>query len=203
MSNPEKRKGFFNFWLKKVPETGLNFTTIYHLASNAYSPINMKRRIYGVFDEKYLKPLAELFQKLRYTKFLVFNGEDGLDEISNIGETRIIEFYYNKFKNYTITPENLGIKKTNADEIKGKSKEENIKDFLNIIYGKEKGAKMDLALINAGAAFYVMDAVNSLKDGVKLGLDLINNNVVAKKFENYVKDYGDINKLNELKKKYV
>jgi len=52
----------------------------------------MRRRIYGVFDEKYLRPLAELFQKLGFTNGMVVHGVGGLDEISNIGPTKIVEF---------------------------------------------------------------------------------------------------------------
>ena len=47
-----------------------------------------------------------------------------------------------------------------------------------------------------------MDLVKNLKNGVKLALELIENNKVKEKFEEYIRDNGDINKLNELKKRY-
>ncbi len=198
MADVKKRQGFFN-WVNKRREIGLNHVTAYHLAANVYSPIAMKRRIYGVFDKKYLKPIAELFQKLGYKKGLVFFGTDGLDEVSNIGETKIVEFSKNELKDYTITPEDLGVKVAKASEISVETRQKSIYDFLQIIYGKEKGAKRDLVLINAAAAFYVMDEVSTIRDGVELAAALIDGGKTSAKFEEYVKFCGDINKLNKLK----
>jgi len=200
IANPDKRKGFFN-WVNKRREIGLNHVTAYHLAANAYSPIPMKRRIYGVFDEKYLKPLAELFQKLGYNKGLVFCGIDGLDEVSNVGDTKIIEFSETELKDYTITPADLGVQIAQTSEISGEGYQNCISTFLQIIYGKERGAKRDLALINAAAAFYIMDEVQTIKNGVGLAANLIDDGKVSAKFEEYIKSCGDINKLETLKSK--
>jgi len=198
MADPEERKGFFN-WVNKRLEIGLNHVTAYHLAANAYSPIPMKRRVYGVFDEKYLRPLAELFQKLGYKKGLAFFGVGGLDEISNIGPTKIVEFLRDEIKDYTITPDDLGIKTAQADEIRVTSKEEGITDFLKIIFGKERGGKRDLVLVNAAAAFYAMDEVSTMKDGVDLAAALVDDGKVSAKFEEYVNFCGDVKKLERLK----
>jgi anthranilate phosphoribosyltransferase len=201
MAKPEERKGYFNFWLKRVPETGLAFVTAYHLAANVYSPIPMKRRVYGVFSEKYLKPLSELFKKLEYSKGLVVHGVGGLDEVSNIGPTVIHEFTTDTIREYTVTPVGLGVREAQPYEIRVASRDESIQDFLKIIYSKDKGPKRDLVLVNAAAAFYTMDEVSTLKDGVDLALNLIDEQKVADKFEEYVKLYGDLKKLESLKSK--
>jgi hypothetical protein len=201
MADPEERKGYFNYWLKNVPETGLTYVTAYHLAANAYSPIPMKRRVYGVFGEKYLQPLAELFQKLGFRKGLVFHGVDGLDEVSNVGPTRIIEFSGDSIKDYMIIPNDLGVKTAQPNEIKAVSREANIYDFLKIIYGKEKGAKRDLVLINAAPAFYAMDEVPTLKDGVELAASIIDEGKASAKLEEFISFVGDPEKLAHWKKR--
>jgi anthranilate phosphoribosyltransferase len=99
----------------------------------------MERRIYGMFDKKYLKVIAELFQKMGYQKVLVFHGEDCLDEISNVGKTSICEFSNGSIKEYSITPEKLGIKRAKIDDIRAKSREGNIIDFLRVIHDSDGG----------------------------------------------------------------
>jgi len=200
MANPEIRKGYFSFWLKKVPEIGLSFRTAYHLAANAYSPIPMRKRVYGVFHDRYLKPLAELFQKMGYRKGLVFHGVGGLDEVSNIGPTKIVEFSTNGIKEYSISPSDAGLGTSHVDQIRGVNRETNILDFLRIIYGKEKGPKRDLVLMNAAAAFYAMDQATNWRAGVNIAAGLIDDGKVSKTFEKYVKFSGDLHKLETLKR---
>jgi len=89
-----------------------------HLIANIFSPIEMKRRIYGIFSEKYLHIIAELLQKIGYVKGIVFYGLDGLCEISNIGPTKIVEFNKTKMEEYVVEPEDFGIKRAEYKDIK-------------------------------------------------------------------------------------
>lgn len=202
LGNPDKTKGIF-YWANKRREIGLNFVTAFHLAANAYTPIPMERRVYGVFDKKYLRVLTELFQKMGYKKVIVFHGDDGIDEISNIGTTSICELSCGTIKEYFVTPEKLGIKRAKTDDIRAKSRDGNIADFLRIIYGKERGPKADLVYINAAASFYIMDKVSTFSEGIHLARSLISEGKAAQKLEQYVRAYGDIDQLEALKKRFL
>lgn len=202
LANPKKSEGLRK-WVEKRKEIGLNYISPFHLAANLCSPITLEQRIYGVFDKKYLKVLIELLQKLGYKKALVFSGDDGLDEISNVGSTTIYELSAGEIKNYSTTPETFGVKKADIDDITATNLEGNIADFLRVLYGKEKGPKRDLLCINAAAAFYVAEKVPSFKKGTKLALSLIDSGKVASKFEEYINYCGDIDKLNELKNRIL
>lgn len=202
LAKPEDQVGGTKF-VNKRREIGLNFITPFHLASNVYSPFPMKYRVYGMFNDKYLRVIAMLFQKLGYIRGIVCYGVDGLDEISNIGPTKIVEFLHSELKEYTITPDKLGVKKVKPNEIKAVDREGNINDFLRVIYGKEKGPKRDLVAINAGAAFFILNEVKSFKEGTGLAIELLNNGQTADKFEDYVKTVGDIKKLKSSKEKFL
>lgn len=199
LGNPEEMKGTMN-WITKRQKIGLNFISIYHLAANAYSVIPMKHRVYGVFDSQYLHVLAELFQKLGYERAIVCCGMDGLDEMSNVGLTKIIELNGSAIKEYVVSPEDLGVKKSTIDAIRAVDKEGNIKDFIRVIYGKEKGPKRDLVAINAGAAFYVLGIAENFKEGTKIAIGQLDNGEAAQTLENYVKFCGDPEKLENLKR---
>lgn len=182
-------------------EQRLNFRNPFHLMGSIYSPIKMRRRIYGMFSEKYLHTIADLFQKLGYVKGMVFYGMDGIDEISNIGKTKIIEFTAKRTKTYTIEPSDLGIKKAKFDDIKAISKERNIIDFLKIIYGKDKSPRRDIVLANTAVSLYVLGKAKDLAKGVKIAAGVINSGAAAKKLEELVDFLGDQKKLASWKKK--
>lgn len=202
LGHPDKSKGIAH-WANKRREIGLNFTTAFHLAANAYTPIPLERRIYGMFDKKHLRVITELFQKMGYKKVMVFHGDDGIDEISNVGTTSICELSNDMIKEYSIVPEKLGIKRAGIDDIRAISREENIADFLRVIYGKNKGAKADLMYINAAAALYIMDKVSTISEGINFGRSLVNDGKASEKLEQFVKIHGDINRLEALKKQIL
>ena len=196
MANPEEIKGVLT-WAKKRQELDLNFITIFHLAANVYNPFPMRRRIYGVFDPKYLRVLAELFQKLNYERGLVFYGGGGLDEVSNIGETQFIEFSQSGLKAYKLSPDDFGVRVAKPEEIRATSKEKNIQDFLRVIYGKERGPKCDLVAINASVALYALGRIKSWRKGAELAKKQLESGEVARTFENYIRVAGKPNLLQK------
>lgn len=196
-----KRKNTFATLMRVQLEKGLRLITPFHLAANAYAPIPMRRRVYGCAWEDKLPVLVELFQKMGYTKGMVVHGMDGIDEVSNIGKTKIVEYTARRAKTYTISPGDLGLRKAKYEDIKAVSKERNVIDSLRILYGKEKGARRDIILANAAASFYVMDKVKSLADGVKLAEQVIDKGLASKKLEQLVEAIGNKEQFEVWKKK--
>lgn len=147
-------------------ELKLKIRSPFHIATNVYSPLPLEHRLYGCYSQKYLETLGNLFAKLNFKRSLVVHGEIGIPEISNVGKTFIVEQNGKRIKKYTVTPLDLGVKEADIEDIRTGNKEQNIIDFVNILKGKEKGAKADLVAVNAGAALYAQEDVSNIKDGV-------------------------------------
>ncbi len=186
---------------KKVSDMGLKLVSPLHIVANVVAPIKMKRRVYGCTWRKYLPVLAELFQKLGYTKGMVVHGVDGIDEMSNIGKTEIVEYTAKRTKAYKLSPADLGIRKAKFEDIKAISKERNVIDFLRILYGKEKSPRRDIVLANTAASLYVMGKVKNLSEGVAMAGEVIDEGLAFKKLEQLVKALGDEKQLENWKKK--
>lgn len=198
--SPELRERA-NIARKVFVEEGLKVSSPFHLAAFAYSPTNLKRRIYGCYSKKYLEILAKLFIKLGNERTLVIHGEGGIPEVSVVGETIIYEQFGGVLKNYKLKPKNFGLPKAKTDEIISGGRVQNVIDFLRIIYGKEKGAKVNMVIANASASLYVMGKVKNFKEGAKLSKKLLEKNFVEDKFESLVKFLGDITLLKLWKKR--
>jgi anthranilate phosphoribosyltransferase len=180
-------------FLTKLREIGLTYTTPWHLVSWVYSPFDLGARLYGVFSERYIDALAELYANLGYTRALVVHGADGLDELSVVGDTVVREIKGKEIVERRITPEELGINRASVAAIStpaSASADQNITDFLRILYGLEHGAKRDLVAVNAGAALYLIDEAPRLAAGTRLALDLIAQGEAARALERFVKEAG-------------
>jgi anthranilate phosphoribosyltransferase len=162
----------------------------FHLASNIYSPVAMNHRIYGCYSIRYLEIIANLFSKLGFKRTLTFYADLGLPEISNVGSTTIVEQNGTKIKKYIVTPLDLGVEEAKAEDIKTGGKEQNIANFVNILKGKEQGAKADLVAVNAGAALYALEAAETIAEGTKKAKDLLIAGEGYRKFEKLISKIG-------------
>ena len=73
----------------------LGVRTIFNLLGPLSNPASVKKQLIGVFDKKWLTPIAETLKNLGSTRAMVVNGSDGLDEITTTGISYIAELKYN------------------------------------------------------------------------------------------------------------
>ncbi len=160
----------------------IGIRTIFNILGPLTNPANASSQIVGVFDEKLTKPLAEVLGKLGSKHAMVVYG-NGLDEITLDGETTVSEYKKNNVITYKIKPTDFGMKFSAIGEIKGSSPKENAEIILNILSGKERGAKRSIAILNAAAAIYASDKVGSIKDGIALAEKAIDSGIAMRKLE--------------------
>lgn len=170
-----------------------------HIAANIYSPVPMNHRIYGCYSEKYLDILANLFMKLGFRKTLVFYGEIGMPEISNVGETLVVEQSGQGLKRYTLMPDDLGVEEAKEKDIATGGKEQNIIDFVEILKGQKRGPKADLVAVNAGAALYTLEDVATIKEGVRKSKEILREGEAYRIFEKLISKLGDPKSLEKYK----
>ncbi len=171
----------------------LGFRTVFNILGPLTNPANAKAQVIGVFDPALCEPLANVLSILGTQRALVVHG-NGMDEISNTGETRIVELNKGKITKYTFTPEKLGIKRASISDISGGTPEENARDIVDVLKGK-KGAKRDIITLNAGAALLVSGKVENLASGIKLANQSIDSGAALNKLKELIGAAGDPEKL--------
>ncbi|PIV11109.1 anthranilate phosphoribosyltransferase [Candidatus Roizmanbacteria bacterium CG_4_8_14_3_um_filter_36_10] len=176
--------------LKFFVQDHVRVRTPFHLVSNLQLTVPMNHRIYGCYSQRYLEILANLFLKMGYKKTLTFSSDIGMPEISNVGSTTIVEQSGEKTRKYRVRPQDLGVKEAKEKDIKTGGKEQNIADFINILKGKEKGARADLVAINAGAALYALNDVKEIRQGTKKAQQFLARGEGYKKLELLIRLIG-------------
>ncbi|MCK4521889.1 MAG: anthranilate phosphoribosyltransferase [Nanoarchaeota archaeon] len=162
--------------------------TIFNLLGPLGNPANANRQLIGVYEESLCEKSCYVLKEIRTKHALVVHGS-GLDEISNIGKTTVYELKDNIIKHYQIEPEDFGFERYKLKDISGGTPEENAKIILDIVNGKEKGAKRDIAVLNASFAIYAAGGAKNIKRAIKKAEYLIESGATAKKLDEIANYY--------------
>ncbi|KAF5056690.1 Anthranilate phosphoribosyltransferase [anaerobic digester metagenome] len=113
-------------------------------------------------------------------------GDDGLDEITLTTTTTACEIRNGKLKNRVIDPEDYGFSYCEPSDLVGGSPEDNKKIALDILTGKEQGAKRDVVLLNAGVALYIAEKCPSIQAGIQRAKQMLDSGKALEKLEAFI-----------------
>lgn len=150
----------------------LGFRTVFNILGPLTNPGTPSLQLLGVYDEYLVEPLAQVLISLGIRRGMVVYGQDRLDEISMSAPTTVCEIRDGWFRTSVITPEEFGFTRCTKEDMKGGTPEENAEITLSVLNG-EKGAKRDAVLLNAGAALYIGEKAESIKEGIILATEII------------------------------
>ena len=150
----------------------LGFRTVFNILGPLTNPGSPSMQLLGVYDEYLVEPLAKVLISLGVTRGMVVYGQDKLDEISLSAPTAVCEINSGEIKSYIIAPEDLGFERCTKAALEGGTPAENAQITLAIL-GGECGPKRDAVLLNAGAALYIGEKAENLKNGIALAAELI------------------------------
>jgi len=161
--------------------------TVFNILGPLINPARAGMQLIGTYDEKLTEPMAKVLKNLGITDGMVVHGTDGLDEASITSDTIISQIRNSEIKTYIIRPEDFGLKRAVLSDISGGSPEENKQIILNILSGKDKGARLDITSLNAALALYIAKKVPSIKEGVELAKATVDKGLALKVFSEFVK----------------
>lgn len=161
----------------------IGIRTVFNILGPVSNPANTKGQLMGVYSGKLTEVMAEVLKNQGCETAMVVHGNDGIDEISISGSTKITHLKDGIMKTYTIEPENFGIKKHPLSSISGGSPEENAEIAINILQRKEKGARADVAVLNAAAAIVVGKKASDIKEGMELAKKALHSGAAFDKLE--------------------
>ena len=155
---------------------------IFNILGPLSNPANVKKQLIGVFDKKWLKPMAETLKNLGSLRALLVNGSDGFDELTTTGVSYVVELNDGNIKTYEVNPNELGLKLSNLAELIGGDPAQNAKKIIQLLDGEE-GPYRDIVLLNSAAALYVDDKVKNIKDGIDLSIHSIDKGLAKSALE--------------------
>jgi anthranilate phosphoribosyltransferase len=164
----------------------LGTRTIFNLVGPLSNPAGVRRQVTGVFSRAWVGPLAQVLKNLGSEACWICHGEGGFDEIVPTGTTWIAELKGGSITEFELTPEEVGLKRAAAADLKGGEAADNAKALRDVLKGG-KSAFRDAAVMTAGAALLVAGKARTIKDGVRLAQTAIDEGSARKALDMLIK----------------
>ena len=148
------------------PRREMAVRTVFNLLGPLTNPAGAPNQLVGVFAPEWVRPVAEVLQRLGSEHVLVVHSEDGLDEMSIAAPTRMAELKDGVVTTRSVAPEEFGLPRADLSTITVGSTAESFTLVEQVLAGCE-GPARDIVCLNAGAAIYAAGVVDSLPEGVE------------------------------------
>lgn len=176
----QKHHGAMKFAIGPRREMGVR--TIFNLLGPLTNPAQAKRQVLGVYDRKWVEPMAYVLKALGSEHVLVVHAEDGLDEISIGSDSFVAELKNGAITCYTVSPEDFGLQRHDISALAVSDAQQSLTIIKEIFAGKS-GPARDIVVLNAGAAIYAADLATSLSEGIQLAQTQIDNGAAQQKLD--------------------
>jgi anthranilate phosphoribosyltransferase len=167
------------------PRKEMGIRTMFNLLGPLTNPAGAENQLLGVFDKKWLEPLASVLKNLGSEHVMVVHSADGMDEISMAGETFVCELKQGELTQYTITPEQFGLTRGRIEDITVKSAEESLSMVQQVLENKP-GAARDIVILNSGAAIYCAGLSQTMAEGVEIARQILSSGEAKEKLKQLV-----------------
>jgi anthranilate phosphoribosyltransferase len=156
--------------------------TVFNMLGPLTNPAGANAQVIGVYAAALTEPLARVLAELGTIRAFVVHGADGLDEISNTGESQIAEVHEGVVRSSRVRPEDFGMPRATIHDLQGGDRQENAEIIRRLLEG-EAGPRRDIVLMNAAAALVAGGKARDLKEGVGLAAQSVDSRAAARKLE--------------------
>jgi anthranilate phosphoribosyltransferase len=160
----------------------MGIRTVFNMLGPLTNPAGANAQVIGVYSAALTEPLARVLAELGTVRAFVVHGADGLDEISNTGESQIAEVREGVVRSFRVRPEDFGLPQASIGDLQGGDRAENAQIIRHLLAGGD-GPRRDIVLMNAAAALVAGGKARNLKEGVSLAGRSIESGAAGGKLE--------------------
>lgn len=154
-----------------APRRELGVPTIFNVLGPLCNPAQATHCLVGTFSEELRPQMAAALASLGVKGAWVVRGEDGLDEISPFGPTRLSVVLHGRMEEGVVTPEDFGLLRSPAGALDGGDAQRNAGILQEVLNGKAHVARGALVL-NAAAGLAIAKDLR-LRDAAALAQQLL------------------------------
>jgi len=167
------------------PRRELGVRTVFNILGPLCNPAGASRQALGVADGALAATMAEVLARLGVERALVFHAEDGMDELSTVAPSTVIEVNAGERREYRLDPGELGLRAASAADVRGGDAAENAAIARDVLSGAG-GPRRDIALLNAAAALHVAGLAGDWQEGMAAAAEAIDSGKAAATLERWV-----------------
>jgi anthranilate phosphoribosyltransferase len=150
----------------------LGVRTVFNVLGPLANPGHVRRQALGVGAASLAPLMVRVLKDLGHERALVFFGEDGIDELTTTAASRVFELKDGAVSEYELEPQDLGLARARAEDLKGGTPPENAQLLRQVLDG-EAGPRRDVILLNAAAAILAAGRAQDWRQGMALAQESI------------------------------
>ena len=174
--------------------------TAFNLLGPLTNPARVKNQLIGVFSDDYQERIVKILQRKNAETIMSVRSDDGMDELSTTSKNQICLLKNNTITKMTLDPQEVGLQKGNISDIQIDSKKDAVKSFVDVLNDTANKTKIEITALNAAGGLIVSDIADSFDDAIELALNTIHSGKAFDKLKNFVKNCGDMGKLEGVEK---
>ena len=151
----------------------LGIPTVMNIVGPLANPAGASRQLVGVADSHRLPILSGALAELGAIHTMVVHGEPGLDEISPLGTTRVVEIRNGVAEEWILDPGEFGLAGGEGSDLAGGGPADNASIITDILTGGGTAPARAAVILNAAAAVYLSGRVASYGEGVEASRDAL------------------------------
>ncbi|MFM1990061.1 MAG: hypothetical protein RJA99_3018 [Pseudomonadota bacterium] len=163
----------------------LGVRTIFNILGPLTNPASAPNTLMGVFHPDLVGIQVRVMKQLGADHVLVVYGKDGMDEVSLGAATMVGELKNGEVREYEIHPEDFGLSMVSNRGLKVADAAES-KAMLLEALDDVPGTPREIVTLNAGAALYAANVVDSIPAGIRLAQQTIASGAARAKLEDFV-----------------
>lgn len=167
------------------PRREMAIRTVFNLLGPLTNPAGARSQLLGVYDTQWVRPIAEVLQKLGSDHVIVVHGHDGMDEISISGPTQVAELHNGQIREYVIKPADFGLSDAPLADIAVNGAAQSLAMIHTVLDGLP-GAARDIVLLNSGAAICVAELAPDIATGVAMATKAVDSGDAKRKLRQLV-----------------
>ena len=169
------------------PRREIGIRSIFNILGPMTNPARANVQLTGVFARELTKTIAEVLVRLGMKRTLVVWGEGNMDEMTITGTSYVADGVSGKVTCYTIEPEDVGLSRAAMEDIRGGATPAEAAEQVRAVLRSEPGAKLDMVLLNSGAALHAAGRAGSIKEGVAQAREIIGSGAALDRLEQLVR----------------
>jgi anthranilate phosphoribosyltransferase len=163
----------------------LGFRTVFNILGPLANPADVPALVLGVAEEELMEMMAQALKMLG-TRYAMVVHSDGLDEISTLSTTKILELKDGQITTKELNPNELGMELADIKDLTVSDPQKSAAVVKGILSGKESGPRKDIVILNAAAAIITAGMADDFASAIKMAASSISEGKASASLEKLI-----------------
>lgn len=163
----------------------LGVATIFNFLGPLLNPCKPVYQVIGIYDPSLQDTVAHTLMKLGRKRAWVIHAENGMDEISPVCATRIVDIKDNTLYDYQLQPSDLGVGPFALTDIQGGDLKLNTRIVREVLDG-QLGPRREAVLLNTAGALMTAGRAKDMQEGMQIAAEAIDSGKTRETLRNMV-----------------